>query len=260
MTRRATGVASAMGGFRRSRGTASPDEIPEKIRAAEQHFRLAQEAGGIGTWEWHLETGRMLWSAQMFRNLGLCPDPTGAPTGVGGIASVSDELLLATAHPEDRARAASLLAEYAGRAGPMRIEYRIVRPDGAIHWIVLLGNVMLDAHGSPATMLGISIDSTRRREVVEAAEAALCDRELRLRELNEELAQLADRRTRQLDASRAQIQAIYDNSPDWLSLFRATADGRFVYEDLNKAAERGYGMSREQVIGRPLEDILGIEQ
>ena len=109
-------------------------------------------------------------------------------------------------------------------------------------------------------MIGISIDSTRRREIVETAETALHDRERRLRELNEELAQLADRRTRQLDASRAQIQAIYDNSPDWLSLFRATADGRFIYEDLNKATERGYGKPRDQVIGRPLEDILGVEQ
>ena len=198
----------------------------------------------------------MLWSAQMFRNLGLSPEPA----GTDGVASVADELLLAAAHPEERARVASLLAEYAGRAGPMRIEYRIVRPDGAVRWIVLLGSVMLDEQGRPAIMRGISLDSTRRREIVETAEAALRDRERRLRELNDELAQLADRRTRQLDASRAQIQAIYDNSPDWLTLFRATADGRFVYEDLNQATERAYGLSREQVIGRPLEDILGVEQ
>ena len=162
--------------------------------------------------------------------------------------------------PRTARRVASLLAEFAARAGHMRIEYRIVRPDGAVRWIVLLGEVTPDATGHPAAMLGISIDSTRRREMVEAAEAALRDRERRLRELNEELAQLADRRTRQLDASRAQIQAIYDNSPDWLSLFRATADGRFIYEDLNKATERGYGMSRDQVVGRPLEEILGVEQ
>ena len=202
----------------------------------------------------------MIWSAQMFRNFGLCPDPAGAPAEAGGLASVSRELLLELAHPEDRARVASLLEEYSGRAGPMRIEYRIMRPDGAVHWIVLLGNVTLGENGSPAAMLGISIDSTRRREVVETAEAALRDRERRLRELNEDLARLADRRTRQLDASRAQIQAIYDNSPDWLSLFRATADGRFVYEDLNTATERAYGLSREQVVGRPVEEILGVEQ
>jgi PAS domain S-box-containing protein len=246
-----------MGGFRLPRATASPDEI----RAAERHFRLAQEAGGIGTWEWRLDTGLplwsgdMLWSAQMFRNLGLSPEPE-----ADRAASVSAERLLASVHPEDRARVAALLDESAGRAGKMRIECRIVCPDGAVRWIVLLGEAMPGEDGKPAVMRGISIDSTRRREIVEATETALHDRERRLRELNEELAQLADRRTRQLDASRAQIQAIYDNSPDWLSLFRATADGRFIYEDLNTATERGYGLTRDQVIGRPVEEILGVEQ
>ena len=66
--------------------------------------------------------------------------------------------------------------------------------------------------------------------------------------------------SRQLDASRAQIQAIYDNSPDWLSLFRATPDGRFVYEDLNTATERAYGLPRDRVVGRSVEEVLGIEQ
>jgi PAS domain S-box-containing protein len=247
-----------MGGFRLPTWTASPDES----RTAERHFQLAQEAGGIGTWEWPLDVGLplwsspMLWSGQMFRNLGLPPEAAAD----GGVAPVSPERLLDAAHPEDRARVASLLAEFAARAGNMRIEYRIVCPDGAVRWLVLLGEVLPGADGKPAVMLGISIDSTRRRALVETAEAALHDRERRLRELNEQLAQLADRRTRQLDASRAQIQAIYDNSPDWLSLFRATADGRFIYEDLNKATERGYGKSRDQVIGRPVEEILGVEQ
>src|SRR3954454_15567649 len=192
--RRRTGMARAMGLFRLPAETVSPDEG----RAAERHFRLAQEAGGIGTWEWRLgpgalETGHMLWSAQMFRNLGLSPEPA----AVGGVAPVSLEHLLALAHPEDRARVAALLDESAGRAGKMRIEYRIVCPDGAVRWIVLLGEVVPGEHGKPALIRGISIDSTRRREIVEAAETALYDRERRLRELNEELAQLADRRTRQ---------------------------------------------------------------
>src|SRR3954470_14558759 len=155
MLRRATGMANAMGCFRRSAGTALSDETRDKLRAAERHFRLAQEAGGIGTWEWRLGTGTMLWSAQMFRNLGLRPDPTSmpasappeAPIGAGGIAVVSDGLLLAAAHPEDRARVAALLAEFAARPGPMRIEYRIVRPDGAVRWIVLLGEVKPGEHG-----------------------------------------------------------------------------------------------------------------
>ena len=46
----------------------------------------------------------------------------------------------------------------------------------------------------------------------------------------------------QLGASRALMQAIFDNSPDWLTLFRATPDGRFVYEDMNRATETAYGL------------------
>ena len=33
-----------------------------------------------------------------------------------------------------------------------------------------------------------------------------------------------------------------------------------IYEDLNRATEHAYGLSRDQVVGRPLEEILGVEQ
>src|SRR5438067_181915 len=65
---------------------------------------------------------------------------------------------------------------------------------------------------------------------------------------------------RRREASRSQMRTFFDNSPDWLTLFRATKDGRFVYEDLNRATEHAYGLTRDQVIGRPLEEILGVEQ
>ena len=57
---------------------------------------------------------------------------------------------------------------------------------------------------------------------------------------------------RRREASRSQMRTFFDNSPDWLTLFRATKDGRFVYEDLNRATEHAYGLTRDQVIGRPL--------
>jgi len=220
------------------------------LQSREEHLRLAQEAGEIGTWEWDFPTGAMRWSAQMCRNLGLT-----AADNAG-----SYDALLAAIHPEDRAQIAAALAAFRGRPGPMRIELRAVWPGDDIHWIVFLGKTEADQTGSPVRMRGITIDGTRRRRIEEAAEAALRDSERRLRELNEQLADLAAERARLLDASRAQIKSIFDNSPDWLTLFRATPDGRFIYEDLNHATERAYGLPRERVIGRPLEEILGIEQ
>ncbi len=65
---------------------------------------------------------------------------------------------------------------------------------------------------------------------------------------------------RHREASRSQMRAFFDNSPDWLTLFRATKDGRFIYEDLNRATAHAYGLSPDQVIGRALEEILGVEQ
>ncbi len=216
------------------------------LRAAQaevEHLRLAQEAGQIGSWEWDLATDRMVWSAQMFLNLGLPPSEN----------RDLYPLLMRAIHPADRDTAASAFAEARSRVGPMRVETRLVWPGEAPHWIVFLGRVDGDADGMPVVMRGITIDSTRRRAAEESAAEAL-------RDLSRRLVQRAARRGRQLDQSRAQMQAIFDNSPDWLTLFRATPDGRFIYADMNSATERAYGLSYDQVIGRPLEDILGPEQ
>jgi PAS domain S-box-containing protein len=227
-----------------------PPSSTEELRAENHQVRLALAAGGIGTWEWELPAGRMKWSAQMFHNLGLEARDRGDLHAA----------LLSAVHPDDREQIASTLARVSTAPGPMRIELRTVWPSGDIHWIVFLGEVVADPDGNPMVMRGITIDSTRRRRIEEAAEAAVRESERRLRELNEKLEQLAEDRARQLDASRAQMQAILDNSPDWLTLFRATEDDRFVYEDLNRATERAYGLGRDQVIGRRLEEILGTEQ
>jgi PAS domain S-box-containing protein len=213
-----------------------------------ERLRLALEAGEIGAWHWDLATGLMDWTAQMFRNLGLEPGSSGDLYA----------RLIAAVHPSERELADAALREFRTRLGPMRLEVRLVWP-GEPHWVVFLGRVIAGNNGAPGEMLGITIDSTRRRQNEEEAAAALRESERQLRELNEELALRAEERARQLGASRAQMQAIFDNSPDWLTLFRAAADGRFIYEDMNRATEIAYGLAREQVIGRPLEEILGIE-
>ena len=222
----------------------------EHLRAEEEHLRLAQEAGEIGTWEWDLTTGRMKWSGQMYRNMGYVPGRRGDLY----------RALMEAVHPAERDAAAAAFSEFRSRPGPMRLEVRLVWPSEEPHWVVFLGQVTADANGVPRRMLGITIDSTRRRAAEDAAAAAIRDSEQRLRELNEQLEQRAEERARQLAASRAQMQAIFDNSPDWLSLFRAGADGRFTYEDLNRATAEAYGLTSDQIIGRTVEAVLGPDQ
>ncbi len=208
------------------------------------------DAGEIGVWDWDLATGRMWWSAQMFRNLHLAPGDQGDLYN----------RLLAAIHPAERETAARAFDEFRHRNGAMRIEVRLDLPGDASGWVVFLGKTTPDRDGTPARMGGITINSTRRRRAEEAAAAALQETERRLREVNQKLQERAERRVRELGASRAQMQAIFDNSPDWLTLFHATADGRFVYADLNHATEKAYGLPYDQIVGRTVEEILGVEQ
>ena len=129
-------------------------EAEQALRRSEAHLRLAQEAGGIGTWEWDLRSDAMIWSAQMYRVMGFDPADARDPKS----------LLLAAMHPEERAVAEREFDGFSTRTGPLRLEVRIVWPNGETRWIVFLGQVIADARGEPTRMLGITIDGTSRHE------------------------------------------------------------------------------------------------
>src|SRR4051812_5353253 len=178
------------------------------LREGEERLRLAQEAAGIGTWDWDLGTGAIRWSPEMYRVLGLDPERDGAdPYGAW----------LRALHPDDRERAD---AEARGRlmnvAEPFVSEFRIVRPDGEVRWIMVRGRALRGPGGWPARVVGVNIDVTARR----AAEAALRDSEARFRLLAEAMPGL---------------------------VFVADAAGRNLYT--NQRFQDYTGLSAEQLLG-----------
>ena len=229
----------------------SKRDVPGGDGGADVDVAAALEAGEIGVWDWDLANGRMRCSAQMLRNLRLDPEQRGGDVY---------RRMLTAIDPAERKTVEAAFSRFRRRIGAIRVEARLAGAADEPHWLVFLGRTEPGADGKPARMRGITIDSTRRRRTEEAGAAALAESERRLRAANERLQGLAESRYRQLGASRAQIQAIFDNSPDWLTLFRATQDGRFLYADMNRATERGYGLAYEQVVGRPVEEILGPAQ
>ncbi len=106
-----------------------------------------------------------------------------------------------------------------------------------------------------STCSAIIEDIDERKRITQALEES----ERRLRELNEQLEIQVRERARQLASSRAQLQAFFDNSPDWLTLQRVKPDGRCIYVDLNPTCEAAYGLTRDQVINHDLEEVLGHE-
>jgi PAS domain S-box-containing protein len=138
----------------------------EELRASEERLRLAQEVAKIGMFERNLQTGESRWSPEMEEMYGLPP---------GGFPRTIDAFL-DLVHGEDRPYVERLV-EQSMRTGDANGEWRVIWPDGAVHWIAGRWQVFQDEHGRPVRALGMDFDITQRKQ----AEEALRTSEERLR-------------------------------------------------------------------------------
>jgi signal transduction histidine kinase/CheY-like chemotaxis protein len=112
-----------------------------------------EELLGLGTFVW--EPPGVLWSAGMFRLLGLPVEP------------VDSMIFFDRVHPEDRARtlmAWRIIVEE-GRHEPFH--YRVLGADGTPRWVVGRGTVTKGANGELVRMVGTLVDVTEQRAAAE---------------------------------------------------------------------------------------------
>jgi PAS domain S-box-containing protein len=128
------------------------------LRESEQQLRLAIEAGRMGTWEWDMATNQVLWSPALEAIHGLAP----------GSFPGTFEAYQHDIHPEDRQRVLETIGHTVETGNDHHIEYRIVWPDGSIHWVEGRGKLFHDAAGVPTRMMGVCVDITQRKQAEEA--------------------------------------------------------------------------------------------
>ncbi len=122
-------------------------EVEAELQRNEERMRLALDAAKAGFWDWDLVTGEMVWSAAANRQMGR---PDDAPT--------SFEIFMDSVHPDDRTAVQETVeAALKGDKNPSA-SYRMVWPDGSLHWRAVAGRVIRDHEGHPVRMLGIGLD------------------------------------------------------------------------------------------------------
>ncbi len=137
----------------------------------EQRLALAASATGIGMSQWNIATGEILGTEQQALLLGLTTTTTTTTTLS---RSYHRNDWAERVHPEDLPRVEAELRRSMADRTPYEAEYRIVWPDGSMHWIASRGVFEYDAQRQPERMLGIAMDVTERKQV-----------EARLREIEE---------------------------------------------------------------------------
>lgn len=121
-----------------------------------ERITLANEAGGIGVWEWNLLTGEMLWDKRMYALFGLAPHE-----------SPSYDLWVHLLHPADREHAALTVQQAIELRSAFHMEYRVVDSQGQ-RWVRTQANRQLSKEGRIERMLGICQDITPLRNLNEA--------------------------------------------------------------------------------------------
>ncbi len=172
-TRRCPGTAARFSGI--CLDITSRKEVESALEESEARLRLSQDAGGIGSWEWNLTTGKLKWSRRTFELFGFDPE-MGEP---------NHELVAERRHPADQAKFDADFAD-AMVTGTLKTEYRIVRPllGGASStvWIATQGRKKGGVGADDQEMIGVHRDITARKLAEE--QSALLAREVEHRAKN----------------------------------------------------------------------------
>src|SRR3954471_20346267 len=146
------------------------------VRESEERLAFALEAGQMGTFDWHISSGRIRWSATVERLHGYDP---------GALPAIAQSYW-SQLHLEDRDRVQAQLHEILAGTDGHRIEYRIVRPDGEIRWLECFAKVFPNASGHVVRVVGVCADVTERKEAEGALERAYEEIQLLKGQLQEE--------------------------------------------------------------------------
>jgi PAS domain S-box-containing protein len=127
------------------------------MRVSEERLRRAQRAARLGTWDWDLRSGDVVWSEGIYDLLGI-------ESGSFGTSFARwKEFVL----PEDAAATDKLMEEALARGGDFGTEFRVRRADGEVRWLASIGRVETDEGGKPSRALGVNIDVTERKRTEE---------------------------------------------------------------------------------------------
>ncbi|MEH2419786.1 MAG: PAS domain S-box protein [Nostoc sp.] len=180
----------------------------ESLQESEARLSLALEAGEMGIWDRNLNANTSMWSANMGPLYGL-PSGTLCPTIEGYLNLI---------HPEDHESVAASIPRMIAE-GRETTDYRVVWPDGSLHWLNCKAQVYYNEIGEVIRMIGTNRDITERK---------LAEQKI------SEQAALLDIATDAILVRDFQSQTLF-----W-----------------NKGAERMYGWLSTEVIGKDLQEIL----
>jgi PAS domain S-box-containing protein len=141
-------------------------EAEAELKVEQARLALATQAARVGVWEWNIATGKMLYSPEAKAICGFGPDE-----------AVTLDLVSTITHPEDFERTWPMAQRALDPTLREKVpyEYRIVRRDGEVRWVLAHGEAVFDGEGAGAQAMryvGAIQDITERVEAARTLETS----------------------------------------------------------------------------------------
>ncbi|MFQ3617864.1 MAG: PAS domain S-box protein [Cyanobacteriota bacterium] len=192
---------------------AQRQEVERALQRSEKRMRLALKAAQTGIWEWNIETDHLEHFSDEAKHLFGITDETFDGTWTTCAKSI---------HPEDVVQVNRAIESAIASKTAYAAEYRVIWPDGSVHWLAGRGDVLWSEEGKPLSMVGTVMDITPRKEAEEARRR-----------------------------SEERFQAFMDHSPTaaWIVSY----DGQMLY--INQTYLRMFTLPTSDVVGKSLFDL-----
>ncbi len=126
----------------------------QALKRSEERLSMVLDAARIGTWDWDIRTGIVIWNSHHEMLFGY--EPGTSVRAIKDFEQRLDEKELQTVYQ----RIESALTSRSFYDS----EYRINLPDGRVRWAHGRGHGLYDSDGNPYRMMGTAIDITARKE------------------------------------------------------------------------------------------------
>jgi signal transduction histidine kinase/DNA-binding response OmpR family regulator len=132
-------------------------EQAAQLIAQDEKLRFTLVAGGLGSWDVNLDTLEMDCSEICKANFGRSP-----------LEPFTYQELRDCIHPLDKDRVKEAIERCVRDSTDYDTEYRVIWPNGELHWVMVRGRATYDATGRARRMAGVSLDVTERKRLHEA--------------------------------------------------------------------------------------------
>jgi PAS domain S-box-containing protein len=215
-------------------------ESKEALRQSEEQLRVALDAALLGAWQINLQTLQIECTDICKSNFGVPPE-----------AEISFDDLQDTIHPDDRERVAARFKEALKNRQEYKDEYRIIRPDGTVHWILSRGSAKYNDEGKAYNIIGVTLDITERKEAEKVREELLQSEQKARAE-----AETANRLKDEFLATVShELRTPLNAMLGWTTLLRS---GRLKEKDASRALETIERNARTQA--EIIEDLLDVSR